>query len=542
MGVNRTMIVRDKQNHTASDSKALDRMFQALDGLEAEGADDGALAEMLSQFKTDPGALGEQELESLREIEQMTEIVGGDNDLAELFRRDAQLAVELSADGMCAIATAQPAIAGGSELTFAQVETALKDAAVNAGVDPPTVQQFVDRVNNGEALENWMLAEGQSPTGEPGENTLYGRSQSDADLEPLRPADLQSDGHLFCRKGDVIAEHRPATQEELGFNVRGEARVTPVEPLACGDNVHVEQRRIIADCDGIIELQDGRLGVARVLVHNGDVTARNETLTFDGDIVINGSVRSRASVAASGSITVSGTVEGAQLVAGGSITLQGGLVGHGYAQLRAGMDVQARFAENARIHADRDVTLSVGALRSRVYAGRNLSVTKGRGRFACGTAVVGHRMQVRCLGARGADRTRVILGLSPETIRAIEKVDEAIAGQQRLIDRAAEITGQVCRVLGDPKNLPTDRLKQFVTLKKAALAAKLKGEQLTEQRDAITGDDDATKAARLEIVDLLHADVTIQIGDATMHNDRLRRACMVFYSPKEQRIIVGRPR
>ncbi len=144
--------------------------------------------------------------------------------------------------------------------------------------------------------------------------------------------DLLARSDLVCvAEREVLARKTPARPGAPGMTVTGEAIPAPpvndVE-IIVGPGVKLLEDGLVAVAtrQGRPLLKNNQLSVLPVYVVEGDADVATGHLTFQGHILIKGSVRSGIKVRATGDIKILGDAEQASIVAGGSIDIRGNLI------------------------------------------------------------------------------------------------------------------------------------------------------------------------------------------------------------------------
>ena len=141
---------------------------------------------------------------------------------------------------------------------------------------------------------------------------------------------------FFVEVGEPLAQVRPGQPATRGTTVTGRPLEGPTYShrgwnLGPGVLLSADQQTAIATQAGRPEVVISRDHV-HVAVYaseriDGDISAANGPLTFDGDVRIEGAVQQGSIICARGNIQVVGDVSGARLLAGGNVVVYGAAVG-----------------------------------------------------------------------------------------------------------------------------------------------------------------------------------------------------------------------
>ncbi len=226
------------------------------------------------------------------------------------------------------------------------------------------------------------------------------------------------------KKGDWLGEKIPAEEGTAGMDVYGSEipGKRGLDTKLFYDRKSVEETeehgKIIlrAAHGGVLQFQNGTVGVGRQLVIDGDVGPETGSVQFDGTVVISGTVLAGYSVIATGDVSV-GAMEGvtnAKEIRSeqADIYIQGGIFGGGSTVLEASGTIFIKHANDCILYAQ---TVQAGLyllgsevvadyvfvdrLKGRIIGGR----TEGMYRIECATAGNQHERNT-VLIAKGVDK------------------------------------------------------------------------------------------------------------------------------------------
>jgi len=321
----------------------------------------------------------------------------------------------------------------GSDHLAASPETVL-EFLNNLGVQNPDQDAVKTALTEAGHKEPVLVASGQPP-----KHGLDGRIEYKFDTEPQAAVSLVEDesGRVDFRElgtvpqvkeGEVVAEIIDPTDGKPGLDVFG----NPVQPrpgkpvphqARIGRNIALDEkgRKAIAKTHGLITLERGRLSVSPLYKISGDVDFKTGNVRFDGDVIINSSVREDFRVEVTGSIQIGNNVERATVIAGSNISVGGGIIGKEGTEVVAGDTVVASYANNATIKASESITIRNEMVHSVARAARVL-VNSGRGAVLGGQIYAAKYINVKSAGDRSSCVETVLeIGYKPELI---EQIDE----------------------------------------------------------------------------------------------------------------------
>jgi len=377
-------------------------------------------------------------------------------------RRDGRCTVTVARDRMSATLTLTRPL-GGAALTLEQVRQALADKGVKAGLLDDALAAAVAK---GEADE-LPVAQGQAAVN--GEHTRFEKLV--ADMVERHPhvyedgwVDYRDLGDLVVVKaGTPLLRRVPPTQGEDGFDVLG----NPLRPKPGTNWPFAPGLKGVEPAPGDPDLLVASVTGQPVMVSHGvkvdpnivlpHVDLATGNVKFDGAINIKGDVKDGMKVTSSGDVVVEGAVLAGEIESGGNVTVKGGVIGHseynGHASGRnswfsakvvAKGQIHARYAENAFLQADADVTLDDYAMHSEITALNRVTIGKPgtkKGRCIGGHTRAGVAIRVAESGSGAGAQTVLQAGTNPlmeeemaELAKAIDRHTAEIANLQKIID------------------------------------------------------------------------------------------------------------
>ena len=324
---------------------------------------------------------------------------------------------------MHAFLTVLPAEGAGDPVSGDQVWKLLKDRGVISGIREDVIEAAVKQVNNGEGIENLLVAQGEEPSHgstnrmdmlvemASGKNVTI-RNDGSADYKNLQKITMVS-------KGQKIARLMPPEEKgEDGRDIFG--KVIPAKKYQGFDldiGAHIARQEeedgsvlLIAETDGRLEYDKKSIYIERAFQVAGDVDIKTGNIKFKGAVQIKGSVQTGFSVISTDSIQIGESVEGALVSADGDIVVNQGIKGGGKAVLRTKESVKALFAEQSRILAVKDVIFKNFCLRSIVKCNGKMVLMSDKGHFIGGSARARYGMEVMNLGSEKEVKTEVCFG------------------------------------------------------------------------------------------------------------------------------------
>lgn len=347
----------------------------------------------------------------------------------------------------------------------------------------------------------------------------YGFRATRQDLRPIIREDGRADFRNLglitnVQPGQVLAQRRASVAGRPGMTVMGR----PVQPLPPRDvylragegaEVSADKATVVATTAGNPHLVGSVVLVRQEFVLPGGVNLATGNVSFEGDLVIYGPVESQMDVVATGSVSVHGPVEGATIRAGGDITVRGGV--RAQSSLQAGGDVIARFIENSQVRSGGSLGLEEDLIQCEVEAGG--SVIAG-GSIVGGRVTLGERGEARALGGRLGVPTSITI--IPHRAPCEERM--AIEGERAAIranlQRIAPAVREAQVAMRNPTG-PHTNVEAFRRLLELSAQLMTQDATLDEQLRGLGAASPRTRP-RLDVREVIHAGVAIQLGAATL--------------------------
>ncbi len=296
------------------------------------------------------------------------------------------------------------------------VEDYLKENGIVAGIKKEAIEALTTYV----AYEkDVIVAEGKPPVNGRDGYYRYLVPLEDAKSKPVVNPDgsvdyVNSLKLAMVKKDDLLAVYEPATRGEFGYTVFSEI-LKPVpgkeqRPLRGKGFVADENNREFrAQYAGRVYKEGSKIIVDKVYVVNGDLDIEQGNVHFNGDVEVQGDVRSGLEITTDGSIFIHGHVGNCRLVAGKNITIQKGIQGKNGCEIISKSDVAGSFMERCHIKADGNVYAN-SMLDCDVYARQRVIVTSRKGSIIGGTVTGMQGVTAKCLGNEVGVSTRIHFG------------------------------------------------------------------------------------------------------------------------------------
>ena len=452
--------------------------------------------------------------------------------------RDGTVEIIIQDDGMAAVMMMTGPAGGGQDVTMEQVRDALKAKNVVFGIDEEKILAVLEEKMY---LQEFLIAEGKQPVaGRDGQIKDYfprkaelkyaSKDNGDIDYNNLNLIHNVKAGQVVC---DIVRPTLPQDGMDVcGRTVRGKAGTMP--PIPQGKNVifNEDNDKLITACEGNLTFRSGRFLVEKIFEVAGNVDNSVGNIEFTGSVVIRGDVYEGFEVTAKGDITVMGMVEGALLNATGSIILQKGMRGMKTGILEAGEDITAKFLENCKIYAKRDIRAEY-IINSEVSCGHDLVLNGRRGAFIGGSCSVHNCMTVREVGAASNVTTTVTLGMTPQLTEEMKRSGEEL---EKLTKKLTEIQKDIAYLASKEKN-GTITETQKVRLKELNLekpVTSMKQKRLKEKTSELSKQVREVGNCRLS-AGRVNPGTVLSIGDGKLYFAKREDNCYFYFRDGEIR-------
>ena len=331
--------------------------------------------------------------------------------------------VGVSEDKLEAFLSVQPPSESGKMLSMGIIEKLIAKSGIDHGVDHNAIKRALEKAKTASTpVHNAVIAKGMAAVrGDDARIDLKFQTEKKVGTidEQSGAIDFKERQTLQTVKaGDVLAVKVPLTLGKEGTDVYGD--IIPAESgsdkvLTPANNVEVSDDGLVftSSIDGLVTLtQDNKLVVLKQFDVSGDVDYSTGNLSMDGALDIKGWIRSGFKVNATGEIRVGGGVEDAKVESGADIYIQGGIIGSGEGNVRAGGNLTVRFLENAVVHADGDIFVQDDIVRSNVSANGSIIATGAKGRIRGGSVVAGKVIEMYEIGSPAGVITHVRVGVA----------------------------------------------------------------------------------------------------------------------------------
>lgn len=466
---------------------------------------------------------------------------------------DAELTVEIEADHMHAYLHIKPPAHGGRPADREMILTALAEAGVTKGLKQETITaldegRYVDpnapaqhrrpgaegvqifpQTTSREQRLRVLIAEGRpAGRGRVGRVRLYFESRprpapGTGALEDHERVDFRRlDVIQSCERDELLAEIVPAEQGPSGFSVLGKELLASAEgsaQLQAGKHTRLSDdgTQLFSEIAGQVRIEESRsqlatrIDVEEVLVLE-TVDYSTGHIDFPGTVQIETTVLDGFEVRAAGDIVIQKTVGNVKLEATGDIILAGGAYSKHSGEIVAGQSVYARFVQDSRIYAGRDVVIEEAAMTSHIAAGGAVVLEGGRGELIGGTVLAGREIRARKIGARSEVHTDLTVGIQPDAMRKLQAIDRELLEKQSAVRKIEMHLSQMNEAEQRGKQLDEKELQTRTKLEAALERFRGLVSGLARQRSLLYNAMEPDAAASVEAQEMLFPGVEVHFG------------------------------
>lgn len=433
---------------------------------------------------------------------------------------NGDIQVSVSPDEMHAYMRLIPARYGGENPGTRDLQKKLNEKGVVFGLKEKEMERvFSSKIYNQDVL----IANGKPPVAGEDGKVRYVFAPEEASF-PLPEDDRGRVDYRELNKirgvgaGEVVAELIDPTPGEPGTNVRG--ALLPARP---GEPSHlpVGKNTVLSD-DGkqLISAIDGHLVYENRTPHIEEVCRLEEVNFETGNIHFKGTVMADKmengfTIDADGSIFLNDALENVNLKAGHDVILQSGIRSRGSANIQAGNDIKALFAENVYMSAHGSIYLMDALIHCKVTVDNDLVLTGNRGDIIGGQIICGGRIEAEKIGARVEAPTEIYLGIPPDVIKEIHRVQAEARETRDILEKIVLSLGPQAEQNKPPENDSPENLERREKLAKLQVLRDRyleKQDRLQQELDQIINSYEPDPESRMVIRETIFPGVKVVMG------------------------------
>ncbi len=407
----------------------------------------------------------------------------------------------------------------GRKCSFDEALNALREKHIIFGIDERRVQEAVQE-NNWE--RKILVAKGIEPID--GKNAVLeyvfqSKNSIVPEIDEAGKVDFHNLGLVNnVRKGDLLVRKIPCQIGTPGADVCGQtipAKAPKDINLPRGKNTvsDTEGIHLYAAIDGHISINSNKIDINPVFNVIGDVDYSSGNIDFIGSVVIRGNVTTGFRVTSGGDIEIQGSVEGADVSAQGSIIVKGGINGKMKGKVTAGVNIVARFIENAVVEAGHNILAKEAIIQSQIKAGHSVKVTDNKAIIVGGIIQAAEEVESKVLGSQLATQTTVEVGVNPyikEEYYKLTKEQTAKIKEFQNISHNLQVynkSGVAIENLNEKKKEVLIKLLDHYTVLRSEL------QELEGQIEHLEKEMKRYQNAEVRVLDVVYPGVRITIGD-----------------------------
>jgi hypothetical protein len=371
----------------------------------------------------------------------------------------------------------------GKEADIKDFENTLNKNNIKYGVDMERIKRLVKTPYYNKEV---LIAKGKLPI--KGDNTQF-KFNFKTKIE--RKPKVDKKGRVDHKKLNIIqniqpntliAEKTPAKPGIPGVNVCNEE--IPAQfgedktiNITGGAEYRDNDTKIYSTIAGHPILRENDLTISPVYEVDGDVDYRTGNITFEGSIMVKGSVADEFEIKAKDDVEIEGNVYKAMINAGGNIVIHQGLNGREEGEVISGKSITAKYIENGKVKAKDEVIVTNNILHSHIKAGKSISCL-GKGTVTGGNLIFRDYLECRVLGSTASTHTVVEMGVDDELARKQNQVAKEMYNAKKYIEKAKALTEKLA-----PKSESSNHVYARMLNVKAAGEKKVK--QLNQMKNQL---------------------------------------------------------
>jgi uncharacterized protein len=365
---------------------------------------------------------------------------------------DGWYEIRISEDKLKLFISLYPPTGGGRFVQSPEiVEHLLNEKIVLPPEKLTEIRRLIMEVSaNNKEITDHVLLEGQPPV-DGGDS----RIELAVNIMPLRvvqDSEKQMDFHDIMRinqvqKGQLLAHKIPNTKASRnGVNIFGEtihARDGRDSLFfKTGENVKVSEDglRYFADADGQVKFRHNVLWVSKVFIVEGDLDFAVGNITFNGDVIIKGSIPDNFQIKADGNIVVGNSIGSSHVYAGNNLFVRNGIINRKKSRIIVQGDMRCRFIENSLVEIHGSAFIEEYILHSQIYCHNSVFLSLlHKGQIVGGETFAENSIDAKQLGNQNDIPTHLFVGKTVFTAREIKQIEKDLIDIHMKIKKIDEL-------------------------------------------------------------------------------------------------------
>ncbi len=205
----------------------------------------------------------------------------------------------------------------------------------------------------------------------------------------------------------------------------GQEKKVRLHPFVEELKVSPEEIVYVTSIDCMLEKLDAtQIVLSNLLKMNHDINYETGNIHVFGSLQLHGTINPHFMAQATHDVQVTGNVESAHVESDQNIKVEGGIFGSvGPTQAKSGGNLEARFVQNAKIHAEKDIRIKDSVVNSELICKGNIEVTERRGAVLTSCLVAGGTIQANVVGSLGEGRVVITAGYDPKRWQSVLRME-----------------------------------------------------------------------------------------------------------------------
>lgn len=414
-----------------------------------------------------------------------------------------------------------PPAGGGNPCTMEMVKQAIAEKHISFGISEDSIREALEEKNWGYKI---LVAEGKAPVNGKDAKLIYKFPLPSERIGPKVDekgnVNYHDVGLIYnVKMGELLVEKIPGDDGTPGISILGTeipAKKGKDIRLPRGSNTVADEDELhlYATVDGHVTIVDNKVMVNPVLNIVRDVDFSTGDIDFVGNVCINGNINSGFTVNSGGDVEVRGFIEGAEVTAAGSILVRGGITGCMKTLIKARDSIHARFVENSRLDAGRDVVIREAIMQSYIKAGESIKVSDRKAIIVGGTIQAGREVEAKVIGSQLATQTIVEVGVNPYLRDEYQMLNRAKDEKRKTMDILNHNLQVFQRSGISPENISERKRMELIKMLDNLKSLRQELEQITDRIVTIESEFQKTQAAKVRVLEIVYPGVRISIGQA----------------------------
>lgn len=385
------------------------------------------------------------------------------------FQEQEKVKLSVSRDQMLVYARFYAPSDQGQKMDEAEIKRDLASAGIQIGIQEEAIQQFIAKR---EYCKDILIAKGIPPVQGKDAKIRY-FFNTNTNRKPKRNEDgtvnyheLEAINHVEA--GQCLAQLEPEVEGSSGTNVYGEeipARQVKSKKFSFSNNIEVSEdgTKLLSMVTGHVSLVKEKVFVANIYEVPADVDTSTGNISYDGNVLVKGNVKSGYRIDAKGDITVEGVVEGAELYAGGQIIVRRGIHGMNKGVLKARGNIITKFIANAEVTSNGYVETE-SILHSTVSARTDIKVGGKKGFITGGAVRAGNVVEARNIGSEMGANTKIEVGVDPDMRERYYELQKKLTNLSKEMESIRPVLKTYMEKAAKTGKLTPEQKKQIQTL------------------------------------------------------------------------------